>query len=157
MLEQAAAQNEQQQFGLQRIFVKDVSFEMPQGANLFAQVWQPAVHQEIATRATPLDEDRHEVVLVLTVTGKINEQVAFVVEVQQAGIFLIKGLTDEHLRQVVGATCPTILFPYARETIDSMMVRGTLPPLMLPPINFDVLYQQALAQQEAQAAPAIKH
>lgn len=159
MSEQAAIteQNEKQQFGLQRIFVKDVSFELPQGAALFSLAWKPAIHQEIATRATALDGDRHEVVLTLTVTGKIDDQPAFVVEVHQAGIFLIKGLNEDQMRQVVGATCPNILFPYAREVIDTLMVKGTLPPLMLPPINFDSLYQQALAQQAAQADQELKH
>ncbi len=160
MSEQATTseQNDGQQFGLQRIYVKDLSFEMPQGAALFTQTWKPAIHQEIATQGVAMDNDRHEVVLTLTITGKIDEQVAFVVEVQQAGIFLIRGLNAEQVRQVVGATCPNILFPYAREAVDSLMVRGTLPPVMLPPINFDHLYQQAMAQQAAQQAEQeIKH
>ena len=150
-------QAEVQQFGLQRIYVKDLSFEVPLGAALFTKVWKPAIQQEIATRGTALDSDRHEVVLTLTLTGKIDEQIAFVVEVQQAGIFLIKGLNEEQMRHVVGATCPGILFPYAREVIDGLMVRGTLPPIMLPHMSFDSLYQQALAQQAAQAAQELKH
>jgi preprotein translocase subunit SecB len=141
----------EQQFGLQRIYVKDVSFESPQGAAIFSKTWKPSVHQEIATSSSALGEDRYEVVLTITITGKIEEQPAFVVEVQQAGIFLIKGLSDEQIRQVMGATCPNILFPYAREAADSLMVRGTLPPLLLPPINFDAMYQQALAQKTQQA------
>lgn len=150
MSEQATASAEQQ-FALQRLYVKDVSFEAPQGAALFNKAWKPSIHQELATTTSPLDDDHFEVVLTLTITGKLEEQPAFVVEVQQAGIFLIKGLTPEQVRQVTGSTCPNILFPYAREVVDSLMVRGTLPPLMLPPINFDALYQQALAQQTQQA------
>ena len=143
-------ESDAQQFGLQRIYTKDVSFEMPQGAALFTQVWKPAIQQEIATGGTSLGDDRHEVVLTLTLTGKIDDKPAFLVEVQQAGIFLIKGLNAEQMRQVIGATCPGILFPYAREAIDSLMTRGTLPPIMLPHISFDSLYQQALVQQASQ-------
>ncbi len=141
----------EQQFGMQRLYVKDVSFELPQGAAIFGKQWKPSVHQEMATTTTAMPEDRYEVVLTITVTGKIDDQPAFLVEVQQAGIFLVKGLTEEQVRQVTGATCPNILFPYAREVVDNLMTRGTLPPLMLPPINFDSLYQQALAQQTQQA------
>lgn len=147
-----AADQVEQQFGIQRIYIKDVSFESPQGAEVFGKTWKPSVHQEISTTTTGLGDDRYEVVLTITVTGKLDEQPAFLVEVQQAGVFLMKGLNEEQVRQVAGANCPTILFPYAREVIDSLMARGTLPPLMLPPINFDALYQQALAQQDEQAS-----
>jgi preprotein translocase subunit SecB len=141
----------EQQFGLQRLYIKDVSFETPQGPALFHKAWKPEVHQELATRTANLEDDLFEVVLTLTLTGKLEDQPAFVVEVQQAGIFLIKGFTADQVRQVTGTSCPNILFPYAREVVDSLMVRGTLPPLMLPPINFDALYQQVLAQQTEQA------
>jgi preprotein translocase subunit SecB len=139
---------QEQQFGIQRIYIKDVSFESPQGAAVFGKTWKPAVQQEISTTTTAMNDDRYEVVLTITITGKLDDQPAFLVEVQQAGVFLMKGLNEEQVRQVAGANCPTILFPYAREVIDSLLARGTLPPLMLPPINFDALYQQALTQQE---------
>lgn len=151
MSDENQAQPVEQQFGLQRLYVKDVSFETPQGPAMFHKAWKPEIQQELATRTVPLEDDLYEVVLTVTLTGKLEEQPAFVVEVQQAGIFLIRGLTADQLRQVTGTTCPNILFPYAREVVDSMMVRGTLPPLMLPPINFDALYQQVLAQQTQQA------
>lgn len=141
----------EQQFGIQRVYIKDVSFESPQGAAVFGKAWKPAVQQEISTTTTAMSDDRYEVVLTITITGKIEDQPAFLVEVQQAGIFLMKGLTEEQVRQVAGANCPTILFPYAREVIDSLLARGTLPPLMLPPINFDALFQQAVAQQDTPA------
>lgn len=144
-------QQPEQQFGIQRIYIKDVSFESPQGAAIFGKVWKPAVQQEISTTTTGMGDDRYEVVLTITVTGKLDDQSAFLVEVQQAGVFLMKGLTEAQVRQVAGANCPTILFPYAREVIDSLLARGTLPPLMLPPINFDALFEQALAQQDAEA------
>ena len=139
----------QQQFGIQRIYIKDVSFESPQGAAVFGKTWQPAIQQEISNTTTAMSDDRYEVVLTITITGKLDDQPAFLVEVQQAGIFLMKGLNEEQVRRVAGSNCPTILFPYAREVIDSLLSRGTLPALMLPPINFDALFQQALAQQDA--------
>ncbi len=142
-------QQPEQQFGVQRIYVKDVSFESPQGVALFGKPWKPAVQQELATTTTAVNDDHYEVVLTVTVTGKMDDQVAFVVEVKQAGLFLIKGLNDGQMRQVMGINCPSILFPYARQVIDSMMVAGTLPPLMLPPINFEALYQQMVEQQGA--------
>jgi preprotein translocase subunit SecB len=142
---------QEQQFGIQRIYIKDVSFESPQGAAVFGKTWKPAVQQEISSTTTAMNDDRYEVVLTITITGKLDDQVAFLVEVQQAGIFLMKGLNEEQVRQVAGANCPTILFPYAREVIDSLLSRGTLPALMLPPINFDALFQQAQAQQDAPA------
>ncbi|HSC75961.1 MAG TPA: protein-export chaperone SecB [Pseudomonadales bacterium] len=142
---------QEQQFGIQRIYIKDVSFESPQGAAVFGKTWKPAIQQEISTTTTAMNDDRYEVVLTITITGKLDDQPAFLVEVQQAGVFLMKGLTEEQIRQVAGANCPTILFPYAREVIDSLLARGTLPPLMLPPINFDALFQQAIAQQGDQA------
>lgn len=150
MAEQQSQQPEQQ-FGVQRVFIKDASFESPQGAAIFGKAWKPAVNQELSTTTTSLGDDHYEVVLTVTITGKLEDKPAFVVEVQQAGVFVVKGLKEEQVRQVLGSTCPNILFPYAREAIDGLMVRGTLPPLMLPPINFDALYQQALAQQAAQA------
>src|SRR6478735_11368573 len=141
---------QEQQFGIQRIYIKDVSFESPQGAAVFGKTWKPSIQQEISTTTTAMTDDRYEVVLTITITGKLDEQAAFLVEVQQAGIFLMKGLNEEQVRQVAGANCPTILFPYAREVIDSLLARGTLPALMLPPINFDALFQQAMAQQDEQ-------
>lgn len=140
------------QFGLQRLYIKDVSFESPQGAALFGKAWRPSINQEIATHTSPMPDDRFEVVLTVTITGKLEDQPAFVVEVQQAGVFLIRGFTEEQMGHVIGATCPNILFPYVRELIDSLMTRGTLPPLMLPPINFDQLYQQAITQPAPPAA-----
>lgn len=151
MSEEVMAEKQEQQFGIQRIFIKDVSFESPQGVELFGRNWKPAVQQEIGTVTTAMSDDRYEVALTITVTGKIEEQPAFLVEVKQAGVFLIKGFGNEQLQHVLGAVCPNILFPYAREVIDNLMTRGTLPALMLPPINFDALFQQALAQRSSEA------
>ena len=141
----------QQQFAMQRIYTKDVSFESPATPDVFKQQWQPAVNVDLNTKSDKVDDSGNfEVVLSVTITAKIDEETAFLVEVQQAGIFLISGIEGDDLRRVLGTAAPNILFPYARETIDTLCVKGGFPPVMLAPVNFDALYQQALAQATAQ-------
>jgi preprotein translocase subunit SecB len=152
--EQAATQQNQpqQQFAMQRIYSKDVSFESPATPGIFGKQWQPKVNVDLNTKSDQFDDKgNYEVVLTITVTAKVNEDTAFLVEIQQAGIFLVTGFSDNDLRRVLGTAAPTILFPYAREAIDALCIKGGFPPVMLAPVNFDALYQQALAQQ-AQAA-----
>ena len=152
MTEQAtngAAQGSQTpQFSLQRIYVRDLSFEAPKSPEIFRQEWSPSVSLDLNTRQKQLDGDFHEVVLTLSVTVKNGEETAFIAEVQQAGIFLIKGLDAASMSHTLGAFCPNILFPYARETLDSLVVRGSFPALMLSPVNFDALYAQELARMQ---------
>jgi preprotein translocase subunit SecB len=142
------------QFSLQRIYVRDLSFEAPKSPAIFRQQWEPSVSLDLNTRQKQLDGDFHEVVLTLSVTVKNVEEVAFIAEVQQAGIFMIKGLDAGAMSHTLGAFCPNILFPYARETLDSLVTRGSFPALMLAPVNFDALYAQELQRmQEAGEAP----
>ena len=142
----------QQQFAMQRIYTKDVSFESPATPGIFKKQWQPAVNVDLNTKSDKIDDNGNfEVVLSITITAKVEEETAFLVEVQQAGIFLITGIEGEDLRRVLGTAAPNILFPYARESIDNLCVKGGFPPVMLAPVNFDALYQQALAQAQAQA------
>lgn len=151
MTEQAngAAQGEQTpQFSLQRIYVRDLSFEAPKSPEIFRQEWTPSVSMDLNTRQKALEGDFHEVVLTLSVTVKNGEETAFIAEVQQAGIFLIKGLDAASMAHALGAFCPNILFPYAREALDNMVVRGSFPALMLQPVNFDALYAQELARMQ---------
>ena len=153
--EQAANQQEQsqQQFVMQRIYSKDLSFESPSTPGIFKKQWQPKVNVDLNTKSEKVDDQGNfEVVLTITITAKVEEETAFLVEVQQAGIFFIAGFEGEDLRRILGTAAPNILFPYARESIDSICVKGGFPAVMLAPVNFDALYQQALAQ--AQAAPA---
>lgn len=158
MTEQAnngAAQNgENPQFSLQRIYVKDLSFEAPKSPEIFRQEWAPNVALDLNTRQKSLEGDFHEVVLTLSVTVKTGEEVAFIAEVQQAGIFLIKGLDAASMSHTLGAFCPNILFPYAREALDSLVTRGSFPALMLAPVNFDALYSQELQRINAEAQTA---
>jgi len=151
----AAAQNEGQQgpnFSLQRLYLKDASFESPNSPESFRSgQWRPQITFDIKSRNSKLQEDTFEVVLSLTVEAKQEDKVAFLVEVQQGGIFTCKGLEEQQLEQVLATVCPNIMFPYARETIDSLVVKGSYPPLMLAPVNFDALYAQSKAQQAAAA------
>ncbi len=153
--EQAAASQEapQQQFMMQRIYNKDLSFESPSTPDVFKKQWQPKVNVDLNTRSDKIDEQGNfEVVLKITLTAKLDDETAFLVEVQQAGIFFIQGFNDEQLRRILGTTAPAVLFPYARENIDSLVVKGGFPAIMLAPVNFEALYEQALQQQAQQAA-----
>ncbi len=142
----------QQQFAMQRIYTKDISFESPAAPDIFKKQWQPAVSVDLNTKSDKIDDSGNfEVVLSVTITAKVDEETAFLVEVQQGGIFLITGIEGDDLRRVLGTAAPNILFPYARESIDNLCVKGGFPPIMLAPVNFDALYQQALAQSAAQA------
>ena len=144
----AAADEQSPQFSLQRIYVKDLTFEAPKSPEIFRQEWTPSVGQDLNTRQKALEGDFHEVVLTLSVTVKNGEEVAFIAEVQQAGIFLIKGLDAASMSHTLGAFCPNILFPYAREALDSLVTRGSFPALMLSPVNFDALYAQELQRMQ---------
>lgn len=145
-----AEQPPQQQFVVQRIYVKDLSFEAPLGVEAFGLPWKPQVNQEINSKNRKVGDNQYEVSLSLTITVKLEEKIAFLVEVEQAGVFGIAGFDDAQLTQILNTLCLQILFPYARETIDSLAVKGSFPALMLPPINFDALFAQALAQRQAQ-------
>lgn len=151
----AAPEDQAPQFSLQRIYVRDLSFEDPKSPEIFRQEWRPSVELDINTRHRALEGDFQEVVLKLSVTVKNGEETAFIAEVQQAGIFLIKGLDASAMSHTLGAFCPNILFPYAREALDNLVIRGSFPALMLAPVNFDALYAQELQRmQSANQMPA---
>ncbi|SHF22081.1 preprotein translocase subunit SecB [Microbulbifer donghaiensis] len=150
----ANAEAPQVQFAMQRIYLKDLSFETPMGAEVFKKQWKPQVNQELNTQTAKIDEDLYEVALTLTITVKLEEETAFLVEVKQAGLFGIKGLEGQQLAQALNTACPQILFPYAREVVDNVVTKGSFPALMLPPINFDALFAAALAQAQQQGEGA---
>lgn len=149
MTEQTSNATPEPQFSLQRVYVRDLSFEAPKSPEIFRQDWKPGISLDINTRQKVLEGDFHEVVLTLSVTVKNGEDVAFIAEVQQAGIFLLRGMDDNAKAHTLGAFCPNLLFPYAREALDNLVVRGTFPALMLSPVNFDALYAQELERQKA--------
>jgi len=140
------------QFALQRLYLKDSSFESPKSPTIFQAQWTPKINFDIKTRNTKIGDDVYEVVLVLTAEAQIEEETAFVAEVHNAGIFTVKEFDDTNLEHILATVCPSILFPYSRETIDSLVVRGSFPPLNLSPINFEALYAQQKQAAEQQAA-----
>ena len=143
--------NEQQaseaQFMVQRIYVKGLSFETSNTPAVFQQRWEPELSLDLNTNNTKLEDGVFEVVLTVTATVKNQSTTAFLVEVQQAGIFTIQGAEVPQLDHLLGSFCPSILFPYAREAITSEVIRGSFPQLVLAPINFDALYVQQMEEK----------
>ena len=145
----------QQQFNIQKIYLKDVSFESPNAPGVFQDgEWKPEVNVQINTEAKTIAEGQHEVTLTVTVTAKQGDKTAFLVEVKQSGIFMLAGFEQEQLGGMIGAYCPEVLFPYAREAISDLVSKGGFPQLLLSPVNFNALYMQHQQQQQAQQAPA---
>jgi len=136
-------------FAVQRVYVKDLSFETPQGAAAFQKQWQPKVNQDLSTKTSKIADELYEVSLRITVTVKHEEETIYLSEVDQAGLFNIGGIEGGQLAQVLNVTCPGMLLPYAREAIDSTLTKGSYPPLMIPPINFDALFAAAVQQAAA--------
>jgi len=139
--ESQGAANEPE-FGIQRLYVKDLSFEAPNSPQVFLDEWQPELDMDLATKTNALGEDNHEVVLTVTVTVKMKDKTIFLVEIHQAGIFTIKNFPEDQLRPMLGSFCPNILYPYAREAVTDVVVRGGFPQLYLTPVNFDALFEQ---------------
>lgn len=146
------SEENQQTFAIQKIYLKDVSFESPNSPQAFAENnWTPQINVQLNVTNQHLDEDNHEVVLEVTVTAKLEDTTVFLVEVKQAGIFTLGGFADDNLAGMIGAYCPETLFPYAREAISELIVKGGFPAIFLSPVNFNALYQQQLQQQAQQA------
>ena len=139
----------QVQFRIERLFLKDSSFESPNSPEVFIKQWRPEIKVDINTRANSLGEDLQEVILTATITATLeDEMVGFIVEVQQAGIFLIQGAEPAQLSQIIGIACPNTLFPYLRESIDNFVVKGGCPARQLAQVNFEALYVQAMQERE---------
>lgn len=134
-------------FGIEKLYIKDASIEVPNAPQIFTDRTAPQVNVELGNSATKLDDGVFEVAIKVTVTAKIEENTAFLVEVTQAGIFGIRGVPDQNLEMILAITCPNILFPYAREAVSDMVTRAGFMPILLNPINFEALY----AQQQAEA------
>jgi preprotein translocase subunit SecB len=148
------SQEQEQQFIIQRIYIKDVSFEAPNSPGVFTQEWQPDTNLDLNTHVNTLANDNYEVELLITITVKSADKVAFLVEVKQAGVFFIHGYAQEQLNHLLAAYCPNILFPYAREVIAGMVSKGSFPELHLSPINFDALYARRLQEEQAKTGAA---
>jgi preprotein translocase subunit SecB len=144
---------QQPKFAIQRIYLKDVSFESPGSPESFRQSPKPSVNLDLNARHVAVEPGVWEVILSLTLTATDdNQKTLYLAEVQQAGIFVIDGLDESGKDHMLAAFCPSILFPYARENIDSLIVKGSFPPLMLAPVNFDALYEQAKLARERENA-----
>ena len=151
-----ASDQNAQELLLQNIYIKDSSFEAPTGPNIQVTEWNPQFNLNMNTSAATMAETLHEVVLTITLEAKVADKVAYLVEVKQGGLFMIRGYSDDETRRVVGAFCPGVLFPYARQAISDLILRGGFPPFLLPPVNFDGLFQQSLEQASQRAAqPAV--
>ena len=153
---QDAATEEQQQaqFQLQKLYVKDVSFELPNAPQIFQEDGQVEIKLNLSQKVENLAEGVHEVILTVTVTASLDEKTAYLAEVQQAGIFAIIGLGEQARHAALNTLCPHTLFPYARRTITDLVADGGFPPLVLQPINFDQIYAQRMREAQAQASAA---
>ena len=138
---------EEQQFGIQRLYIKDLSVECPHTPAIFLENWEPELNLNLDVDGkNELAENVREVVLTVSVTVKIKDKIAFLIEVKQAGIFTIQGFEGDHLKHVLASFCPNILYPYAREVITDAAVKAGFPQLYLAPVNFDALYEQQQTQ-----------
>ncbi|HET7569946.1 MAG TPA: protein-export chaperone SecB [Gammaproteobacteria bacterium] len=141
----------EQNFKLEKIYLKDTSFESPRSPAVFSQQWQPEIALNLQTKVEQVAETAYEVVLTVTVEANAESQPIFLVELQQAGIFTVAGFDDEQRGQLLGGFAPGVLFPYAREAIGELVAKGGFPQLLLQPVNFDALYQQQRQQADLAA------
>lgn len=154
MTEQNQASQEEQaapQFSIQRIYLKDLSFESPNAPTIFTKEYKPEIKLDLDNKSKQIEPGVFEVTLSVTVTATIEDQTAFLVEVQQAGVFVIGNMPEQQIAHMLGAYCPNTLFPYAREAVSNLVNRGTFPALNLSPVNFDALFAQYLQQAQQQA------
>lgn len=148
------AQAAQKGLQLQRVYLKDVSFETPGVPQVFTEQWEPEISVQLGSQARALGSERDfEVELSVTVTAKKGEKVVYLAEVKQAGVFTLVGMEAAERAFLLGAYCPNVLFAYVREELSSLTSKGSFPPFLLQPVNFDALYQQTLAQREAATQP----
>lgn len=150
---------QEKQFTIQKLYVKDTSFESPNSPKIFTENWEPRIDFSLNSAVQVLQNGFYEVSLTVTATAKLGENTAFLVEVCQAGVFSLIHFEEPELSHVLGTYCLNILYPYAREAVSDLVTKGGFQPLLLAPVNFDALYAQHLAQQQAQdglqSAPSV--
>ena len=144
-------QQTDRQFAIQRIYTKDISFESPNAPQVFISEWEPKINVDLSTEIQALTEDTIQVVLTVNVVAKHEDKTAFLVEVQQAGIFLVKGFSEEELGPLMGIGAPNALYPYAREVVSDLITRGSFPQFTLQPVNFEQMYAQQMASKKESA------
>ena len=139
-------------FNIDKLFVKDLSLEIPHAPQIFLERENPQIEVQLHTTSNPIDDGVFEVNVTATVTSKVGEKVMFLIEAKQAGIFTIRNIPGVEIEPILGIMCPNILYPYLREVVSEVAVRAGFAPVILNPINFEVLYQQ-----QTEAAPATTH
>ena len=144
-------QQTDRQFAIQRIYTKDISFESPNAPQVFISEWEPKINVDLSTEIQVLSEDTIQVVLMVNVVAKHEDKTAFLIEVQQAGIFLAKGFSEEELGPLMGIGAPNALYPYAREVVSDLITRGSFPQFTLQPVNFEQMYAQQMASKKESA------
>jgi len=144
-------QQTDRQFAIQRIYTKDISFESPNAPQVFISEWEQKINVDLSTEIQALSEDTIQVVLTVNVVAKHEDKTAFLVEVQQAGIFLAKGFSEEELGPLMGIGAPNALYPYAREVVSDLITRGSFPQFTLQPVNFEQMYAQQMASKKESA------
>ncbi len=155
--QQPAQQTAQMGFNIEKIYVKDLSVEVPNAPAAFLERETPQMDVQLHTQGTNIGDDMYQVAITATVTAKIQDKTLFLVETTQAGIFRIQGVPQEQMPMVLGIGCPNIVFPYLRETISDVVLRAGFPPLLLNPVNFEALFMQQQQQQAAQQAAGAPH
>ncbi len=154
----AEQQKTEKQITIQKIYLKDFSFESPNSPSIFSSgKWSPNTNLSLRSSHTQCDEDHSEVVLTITVEAKHEDKTLFLVELHQAGLFHISGYDEKEFGVIVGSFCPNILFPYARESVSAVISKGGFPEFILQPINFDSLYAQSQAQGQAEGGNGGSH
>lgn len=140
----------EQKFEIQKIFIKDLSFESPNSPAVFREQWKPKTDVHLAAQNNKIEDNIYEVTLHVTVTSSQDEKTAFLVDLKQTGIFVIQGFSEDQLNHLLGSYCPHTLFPFAREAVSDFVTKGGFPPLVLSPVNFDALYSQQVAKFKSQ-------
>jgi preprotein translocase subunit SecB len=146
-------QNEQPVFGIEKLYVKDLSLEVPNAPEVFLEREAPQIQIQLNSGGRPVGDNVYEVVLTVTVTASIGEKTVFLVEVGQAGVFRIQNVPQEQMEPLIAVACPNILFPYAREVVSDAVTRAGFQPIVLQPVNFEAMYLQRLQEQELAQAP----
>ncbi|OGT00463.1 MAG: protein-export chaperone SecB [Gallionellales bacterium RIFCSPLOWO2_12_FULL_59_22] len=153
---EAVQENSQPMFNIEKLYVRDLSLEIPHAPHIFLERENPQIEVQLNTETATIEADVYEVMITTTVTAKVGEKVMFLIEAKQAGIFRLSNLPKEDMESVLAVMCPSILFPYLREVVSNVAVRAGFSPVMLNPVNFEMLYQQH-KQEQAQAAAATTH
>jgi preprotein translocase subunit SecB len=156
---EAAQTNTQPVFNIEKLYVKDISLEVPNAPAIFLERENPQIDLQLQTQASSVEEGIFDVTVTVTVTAKLpgKDKVMFLIEAKQAGIFQIRNIPAEEMETVLAAVCPNILYPYLREVVSDVAVRGGFAPVLLNPVNFEAILQQQKQQAHGQAAEAVKH